>query len=124
MGFITGSWENVHLYCGAHQDELVEMQLKEGPHSLFYACPKYYPDNRKEGEHACYNRLNLVDCEKMLSTIADMIIEADSKGEIVDLTNYSWTKKGITYKILHYSPSRLDVSVFNKPSMQGTKLPS
>lgn len=122
--FITGLWENVHLFCGAHDGELVEMELKEGPHSLFYACPRYYPQNRKEGEHACYNRLNLVDCEKMLSDLADIIIKADERGERFNPTNYSWAKKGITYKILQYDGSRIDVSVFNKPSMQGTKLPS
>lgn len=123
MAYIAGSWENVHLYCAAH-DKLVEMELKQGPHSLFYACPKYYPNNREPGEHACYNRLNLIDCEKMLSRIAELIIEADANGQKLDVTNYTWTEKGITYKVLSYSPSRLDVSVFNKPSLRGTKLPS
>lgn len=122
MSHIAGSWENVHLYCDCHPNEEIEMNLQQGPHSLFYACPRYYPFNRKEGEIACYNRLNLVDCEKMLSKLAEVLMENDENGIKMDLANYTWTAKGITYKVIEYSDRRIAVKVLNKPALHGTRL--
>lgn len=62
----TDSWNTVTLLCGNHGEDFShKMQLKEGPHSLFYSCPEYksiYGTNH-EGR-SCNNRLTLVDFER------------------------------------------------------------
>lgn len=70
---IKNLWKHITLTCGNGHTEEVVMDLKQGPLSLFYACPKYYPENRKEKERACANRLNLVDFEKMLDHMTEKI---------------------------------------------------
>ena len=135
MSYITGSWENVHLYCGCHrkpktlpdgtlssEEVLVEMELKNGPSSVFYSCPHYYPQHRFPGEKACYNRLNLSDCEKMLSHIADVVIDADEKGIVADVTNMEWKVKGVEFKVLRADEGRTDVRVINNPALRGTRM--
>ena len=44
---ITGLWKNVRLVCGnpAHSTNEI-MFLKQTPEDVFYACPKYDPENR------------------------------------------------------------------------------
>ena len=49
MGMIRGFWNSVQVICGNHCNEQIEMTVQEGPSSLFYACPKYHPENRTEG---------------------------------------------------------------------------
>ena len=114
-GIITGTWEDVRLLCGYRHEEPVEMDIKEGPSSLFYACPKYYAHNREPDERACNNRLNLVDYEKMITHIDGLRYEAEMRGEIINLKGYTWkTTKGIEYRVLIHEYNKLEISVVNK----------
>ena len=48
----------IEIYCGNGHSELVQMYLKSGSDSgkdSFYACPKYYPENRNESEDLIMN---------------------------------------------------------------------
>lgn len=119
--YIVGSWENVHLHCGCHGED-VEMELKEGPSGVFYSCPKYYPYNRKAGEKACYNRLSLYECEAMLSHLADIQIEADENRTIIDLNGEKWKEKGVEYEVTHFEDGRTDVTVVNNKALKGTRI--
>ena len=113
-GLITGTWEDVKLVCIYRHDEPVEMEIKEGPSSLFYACPKYYAENREEGERACNNRLNLIDYDKMIATIDKKRYEAEMNSEKINLKNYTWkTSKGIEYTVLSHEGDKLVIGMIN-----------
>ena len=114
-GIITGTWSDIKLVCTYRHEEPIAMNIKEGPASPFYACPKYYDFNREPDERACNNRLNLVDYEKMITHIDKIRYDAEMSGEMAILTGYTWkTTKGIEYKILQHKHNNLVVGVTNK----------
>ena len=114
-GIITGTWDDIKLVCPYRHEEPIEMYIKEGPSSQFYACPKYYDYNRAPDERACNNRLNLVDFERMITHIDNIRYEAEMRGEIISLKLHSWkTSKGIQYHVLSHEYNKLVISVINK----------
>ena len=117
MYTIENSWKNIIPICGNH-NERIEMTINSGPHSLFYSCPKYYPENREKDERACNNRINLIVYQKMVDKLMGMIAETALEGGSIDLTNYSWTSKGITYKVLETKGDTLYVQILNKRAMK------
>ena len=69
---IKNLWKKTHFYC-SYRHEPVEMTINDkGDFSMFYSCPKYYPENRLENEQACPMRLNFVDAEAILNEISRM----------------------------------------------------
>lgn len=117
---ITGSWDDIQLVCCYRHDKPVPMAIQEGPNSPFYACPKYHPENREEGERACSNHLSLQDYSKMLEHLHTKIIDAEMNDERLNLTNYAWKdKKGTEFRVLSQEGSRLVISVYNKRAVFG-----
>ena len=114
---IENSWKNIVPICGNHK-ERVEMVINNGPHSMFYSCPKYYPENRTKEERACNNRINLIEYQKMVDKLMGMIAEAEVNGETVDLTNFSWSSKGTEYKVLEHDGDKLYVQILNLRAMR------
>ena len=115
MAMITGSWNDITLVCCHRHPEPIPMVIQEGPSSLFYACPKYHPENRAEDERACNNRLSLEDYTKMLSHLHDLIINAEMRDEKIILTYYTWKdRKGTQYKVLKQDGDKLTIEVYNK----------
>ena len=115
---IDASWKNVTPICGCHENERIEMTIQEGPHSLFYACPKYHPENRAPGERACNNRINLIEYQKMLEKLMGEIAEADCMMGSVDLTNCTWKSKGTEFKVLEHNGDKVTVSIKNIRAMK------
>lgn len=117
---IKNLWKNTHFYCGHRHKEPVEMYFKDGVagNSMFYACPKYYPENREEGERACSNRLNFVDAEGIINKLSDIIEEKEMSGEIFDFTNLKFRYKAIDVKVLSYSPSKVELEIVNKKALR------
>lgn len=116
---ITGTWDNVKLVCCQRHKEPVPMVIQDGPSSPFYACPKYHPENREEGEFACNNRLSVQDFSKMLEHLHQIIIASEMRDEKVNLTHYEWKdRKGIEYKVLSHTGDKLVISVYNKRAMR------
>ena len=111
-------WNHVTPVCGCHGDNKVKMIIHEGPHSLFYSCPKYYPDSREEGEVACNNRINLVEYQKMLEKMMWKIAEAEAEMGSVNLTNFKWSSKGIDYKVLKHENDEIEVEIKNIRAMR------
>ena len=62
MAHIAGSWENVHLYCGCH-DEEVEMVLKH------YS----YPEDQKDLMDKLYNAIENIDVDTVTQIVADLV---------------------------------------------------
>lgn len=115
---IKNSWKRVTLICGAHgEDHTHEMQLKQGPHSLFYSCPLYrsiYGKDHKE--KSCNNRLTLDDYEKMLNFLMEASEEGDGLFE-VDLTGYEWKRNGVCFKVLEQKKDHYIVLMRNDKAM-------
>ena len=115
MGYMSGAWQKTKLICKCHGDDLShEMVLEQIGKSLEYICPAYFEDRRKEGESQCKNRLSLPDHEKILNHIADTLISGAMNDEVINLTNHSWKRKGISYTCTKYSDDEIIVTVENK----------
>lgn len=110
MGMIRGFWNSVQVICGNHCNEQIEMTVQEGPSSLFYACPKYHPENRTEGERPCFNRLSLSEYENMLSALSDLLMGDD----IIKLQGYRWKKNGTEFEVVSFSDEKIVVRVLNQ----------
>lgn len=111
---ITNSWGNVKLVCIHNHETPIEMEIKQGPASLFYACPKYDLENLEEGEVRCNNRLNLIDYTDMLQYLHNLLVEAELNDKVMNLKNVKWvTKRGIQFKVLSHDGDNLVVGVEN-----------
>lgn len=118
MYSVTDSWQNIIPICGNHKGERIEMTVNSGPHSMFYSCPKYYPQNRTKDERACSNRINLIEYEAMVDHIHGLIAEADVSGGNIDLTNHSWSRKGIDYRVLEHKGDKVYVEILNRKALR------
>ena len=114
-------WNNIHLYCGKHGDDhSIELVPHESPtgRDIFYSCPKYYPENREEGETACGNRLSMLDYENMVNKLSDMVSKAEMSGQTLNLGGFAFkNRSGVIFKVLKDEHGRLDILVDNKRSI-------
>lgn len=116
---IKNFWKKIVLICGNHPDEEILMNLIEGPSSLFYACPKYYPENRTPNERACANRINLVDFEKMVDHLSELYEENFLEGNLINLTGHRWVyKKVIEYEVIEHTQDQIKVKMKNKKALR------
>lgn len=113
-GLIKGFWETTILVCGNHPGEEIEMTIKSGPSSLFYACPKYDADKRTSAESPCFNRISLKEFEGMLDDIFEQLTGDESGCTVLNLTNHAWTRKGIEYKIIQHTDKQIKIQVLNR----------
>ena len=120
---VTGIWNNVRLICGNHPEgEQHEMAIVSGPHSLFYACPKYDALNRTEDEPTCYNRLNLIDYEKMLNHISNEFVKADANDEVVNLSHHKWKDKTREFEVLRHTQDEIVIRFIDRVAILGHKV--
>ena len=116
---VKGLWKTITLVCGCHDEETV-MGINNGPHSLFYSCPKYYPENRSKDERACANRINLVDYERMLNHISLEISKRIHNNETTDMTNYKWEDKKsyITYEVISHTADEIKIKMRSRKALR------
>lgn len=110
---ISNSWDKIIPLCPCHAGQRVVMTIQNGPSSLFYACPKYYPGNRTKEENACFNRINLIEYEKMVNKLMDQIARAELEMGSVYLTGFTWKEKGILYRVVSHEGDRIEVEIKN-----------
>ena len=114
---IKNLWKITHFYC-SYRHEPTEMTINDkGPHSMFYSCPKYYPENRTNDEPACPMRLNFVDAEAILEEISKML-DDESGFDCIDLTNAEFDYKSIHVKVLKCTSNRIDLDIHNKKAIK------
>lgn len=113
---INGMWAEVTLMCGNHATP-TNMVIQQGPHSLFYACPKYFEENRTADEFKCANRLNLIEFEKMIDHINERLCTEAAMCNCINLTNHAWMAKGVEFKILVHYPNKIIVMCINHPAL-------
>lgn len=114
---IKNLWKRTHFYC-SYRHEPTEMVINDkGDYSMFYSCPKYYPENRGEHEPACPMRLNFVDAEVILEEVSKKI-DDESGFDCIDITGDEFDYKSIHVKVLKYSPERVDLDIYNKKAIK------
>lgn len=120
MYSMNNGWNRIIPVCGNHsEEECIEMTVNEkGQFSLFYSCPKYYPENREVGEKACNNRINLIDYEIMVNTLMEKIAKAKLEGNVLDLTNFKWSRKGTDFRVIKHENDKIWVEIKNLRSMK------
>ena len=113
---VSNLWGHIHLVCGCHdlKDGYVIMEPHEAASSnmasslygnasmnMFYSCPKYYPNNRKESEPECRNHISMKEFEEVLNHITDHLMPAILSGKDMDLTGLKWmSKRGVQYEVI------------------------
>ena len=114
---ILDSWNNVTLICGNHMSDYTNiMEIKEGPHSLFYSCPKYTSIHAKvQDGKSCNNRLTLVDFEEMLCFLME---KAHENVEETNLKGLRWNKKGVEYEVMEHKDGKFKVIMKNLKAMR------
>ncbi len=117
---ISGIMANMELYCGNHP-EPVKMQIKQGPFSVFYACPKYYEENRTNGEHICANRIGINDIERMVDYINAQICDNGLLSSSVDLRNHIWKQNGVEYRVLIHCRDKICIQCLNRNALTNIK---
>lgn len=120
---ISGIWGKTKLVCCNGHDAPQEMYIRQSVDSkrnfedVFYACPKYNPENREPGEHVCMNRISISEFEKMLGVISDIIVESERNDEIINLTNYRFETKVAKYRVVSHKPHEIVVEALNKKAI-------
>lgn len=108
MYMIRGSWDMLHLFCGCH-GELKELKIETSPKGILYVCKE------KEGEIQCPTRITTEDYEEILSHISNLIVEAELRGEMANLTYTTWkTKKGVHCRVLLHQDDKINIMVDNR----------
>lgn len=111
---LLNGWENIHFICNHRHKEPQAMQILQSAKAVFYACPKYFPDNREADEPSCVNAIFLNDAEKAVSAIHDRLGRAAQNDEEVNLKNYRFTIDNVDYKVTRDDNGDMDVEVLNR----------
>lgn len=125
MALITGIWNDIKVVCGNHEPDdngnYPELVIKSGPHSVFYCCPHGTVGNGSSSL-PCYNRINLIDYEKMLSHLATLILDAEANDESICLANYSWKDKTRYYEVLSHKGDNIVIKMIDTAAIKGHKV--
>lgn len=114
---IKNIWNTIEVYCNHRHEKPVKMEIQEGTHSLFYACPKYHAENRLDNEPTCPNRINLIDYEAMIDHISEILESSELNGEVTNLTNYCWVSKAIEFKVFEHT-DKIKLIMLNKKAVK------
>ncbi len=116
---IKGLWNRVEVVCGCHDkvNETPLMTLKAGHRSMFYTCPKYYPDARDKSEIACINHVTENDFEKILEHISAEAEDQMVFGQSISLKGLKFKIKMIDIEVLEYNPDKIVIKVKNKKAL-------
>lgn len=129
---IKNLWAQIRLICGNHGDnrsiQMLPHAAAEGAvarslygnnsMNMFYACPKYYPDQREEGEALCRNHISMKEFEEMLNYISSILEEAEFAGESINLVGAKWTnKKKTEFLVIRHTEKHIDILCLNRSSL-------
>lgn len=107
----------IEVYCNNGHAEPIAFYMKDGSDmnkDSFYACPKYYPQNRTEHERACNNNLTITDYIKMVDYIDKKITDAELNDEKINLTNFQFKIGMVQYRVMEHSERKIKMAVINK----------
>ena len=110
---IKNLWKNTTFYCMNHEKYEV-MEIRQGPKEIFYACPKYYPDNRSEGEKPCMNNMYIQIAQQAVEHFAGIIEEYEKQGIDVNIKGEKWVNKNVEFKVLEHKRDSLKIGILNR----------
>lgn len=119
MYSISDMWKNIIPLCGNHDTEVIMVE-KEIPGSMFYACPKYYEENRTGDEDPCMNRISMDDYQNMVEKITDEVAKQILQFQTPDVTGMRWTRNGIYYEVISHTITERRHGV-ETPTLKGTE---
>lgn len=98
---ILNLWGQTEFVC-CHRHNEEKMQILNGKQAVFYACPKYFSENREAGEPACNNSIYLTDAEKAVKHLSDRIFDMEMDDVVPNLNNYKFTIDNVDYAVLEH----------------------
>lgn len=107
----------IDVYCDNGHKEPIHFYMKDGTDmnkDSFFACPKYYPNNRNSDERACNNNLTITDYLKMVDYIDKTITEAELNDEKTNLTNLQFKIGMVQYRVKSHTDRKIKIAVLNK----------
>lgn len=111
---ISGMWRNVCLICGNQHEEQQIMYVRQTEDDAFYACPKYYPENREPDEQPCMNRISVTEMEHVFDALCEKKLSDEEDGGECYLKNYAFQTKVGKYKVLDEKDGSLTIQALNK----------
>lgn len=128
---IVNLWQRVKLHCGNHDGDAPLMEPHAAADSntarslygnsamnMFYSCPKYYPENRGDGEPCCRNHISMKEFETMLDKISGELEKAQKNDMTCDLKGLQWkSKSGVVYMVTKHKEDEIDVTCINTKSL-------
>lgn len=125
MALITGIWNDIKVVCGNHEPDdngnFPLLEIKSGPHSLYYCCP-HYTVSKNSTSVPCFNRINLIDYEKMLAHLTEMIVNAEANDETICLTNHTWKEKTRYFEVISHKGDSIVVKMIDTAAIKGHKV--
>lgn len=118
---VKNLWKQIEVVCGNHEKDYPVMGLKQGHRSLFYSCPKYYPDTRQPGETACRNHVSTEDFEKILEILSTEAETQMLSGQKICLKNMKFKVKTIDIEVIYHGQCLSHQEKYNE-SCTTTKL--
>ena len=114
---VKNLWNKIRIVCGNHENNFPEMTLKTGHRSMFYSCPKYYPENRNSNEYACVNNVSTEDFEKILEKLSEEINEQMIFGTTPNLLNLKFKIKNIEITVIEHTDKSITIKILNKHAL-------
>jgi hypothetical protein len=115
---VKNLWKQIEVVCGNHEKDYPVMGLKQGHRSLFYSCPKYYPEARQPGERACKNHVSTDDFEKILEKLSEEAEKQMINGQKICLKNLKFKVKTIEVEVIYHVDDVIKLKVKNKKALE------
>lgn len=115
---VKNLWKHIEVVCGNHEKDYPVMGLKQGHRSLFYSCPKYYPEARQPGERACKNHVSTDDFEKILEKLSEEAEKQMINGQKICLKNLKFKVKTIEVEVIYHVDDVIKLKVKNKKALE------
>lgn len=117
---IKNLWSYIELYCGnpIHKEPIKLVEKYTPTNTLFFACPKYFAQNREDDEKMCKNSIYTNDYEKAVEEIEKRLVENAKQDIEENLEGLRWTSKnGICYEVFSHSNDKIKIKMINKRAM-------
>jgi hypothetical protein len=114
---IVNLWKNTTFYCLNHETP-IEMTLRSGPKTIFYACPKYDPASRNDHERVCMNHMYTETAQKAIDFFSAMIEEYMAQGLTPVMEHVSCQFGTVEFLVLEEKNGKYKVGVRNRAACQ------
>ena len=124
-------WTRIKRVCANHEDGDMPLMAPHAPAEgntsrvlygtqtdMFYSCPQYYSENRKDGEPCCRNHISINEFEGMLNHLQKLVTDIESVGGTIVLVGEGRkSRQGVEYKVVKQTPSPIYVSCLTRKSI-------